>query len=64
MEQNGGSWIINSRMTDTYAYTELSFSMGNLLGTVANDAAVVSSNLGAINSYNITVDLAVKRWRW
>jgi hypothetical protein len=48
-------------MTDVYDYTEISFSMGNLLGTVANDVAVVSSNLDAINPYNITVEFQV-RW--
>ena len=56
-----GSWIIDCKMTDVYDYTEISLSMGNLLGTIANDAAVVSSNFGAINPYNITVEFQV-RW--
>ena len=47
-------------MTDVYDYTEISFNMGNMLGTVANDAAVVSSNTGAINPFKITVEFQVK----
>ncbi len=59
-KREDGSWIVNCTMTDVYDYTEISFSMGNMLGTVANDAAVVSSNLGAINPYKITVEFQVE----
>lgn len=65
VKQNDGAWIVNVHVFDTYDYTEfltlMGESMGYGLGTVANDAAHISQNLGAIVPYTMTVDFQV-RW--
>lgn len=61
--RDDGSWIIHSIMTDTYDFTEIQSFMDAAggwstqvgLGTVANDAAVISQNTGAIRPYKVTV---------
>ena len=57
-------------MNDIYDFTVIQtlmgddrkFSMQAGLGTVANDAAVISQSLGAISPYKITVDFYTTRW--
>ena len=65
VKQNDGTWIVNIHMFDTYDYPEfltlMGEDMGCGLGTVANDAAHISQNLGAIVPYTMTVDFQV-RW--
>lgn len=60
-------------MNDTYDFTVIQtlmgddgeFSMQAGLGTIANDAAVISQSLGAINPYEVTVDFYTTRWvKW
>ncbi len=59
-----GKWIINAMLEDTYDFTEWmtlsknedgKWTINMSKGTVANDAAVVSQFLGAINPYEIRV---------
>lgn len=68
-KQNNGKWIVHATMNDTYDFTVIQtlmgddgeFSMQAGLGTVANDAAVISQALGAINPYEVTVDFYTTR---
>ena len=67
--QEDGSWIISCSLYDKYDYTEFTTMMKNSgdydlkvsLGTVANDAAVISQKTGAIQTYDIYVNFTV--WR-
>lgn len=69
-KQNSGKWIVHATMNDIYDFTVIQtlmgddrkFSMQAGLGTVANDAAVISQSLGAISPYKITVDFYTTRW--
>lgn len=61
-QKENGQWIIHATMTDTYDFTEIQSFMGSFgLGTLANDAAVISQTTGAINPYKITVDFYTTR---
>lgn len=68
-KRDDGRWIINAVMYDVYDFTEIQSFMSNSgewawdvgLGTVANDLAYVSQNLGAIQSYGVTVDFWTTR---
>lgn len=67
--QSNGKWIIHAKMTDTYDFTEIQSFMDDNggwstqagIGTVANDVAVVSQFLGAINPYKVTVEFYTTR---
>jgi len=69
-KQSNGRWIVHATMKDTYDFTVIQTLMGDDgefamqagLGTVANDAAVVSQSLGAINPYDVTVEFYTTRW--
>ena len=69
-KQRDGSWIIHATMTDVYDFTEIQsfmdagggWSTQVGIGTLANDAAVISQKTGAINSYTVTVDFYTTRW--
>ena len=62
---NDGKWKISARLTDDYDLTEIMSFMNEkkqvTLGTLANDAAVLSQNLGAITPYSICVDFNLER---
>ena len=68
-KQYNGKWIIYTEVNDDYDFTEIqslmsengefSFDIG--LGTVANDAAVISQKLGAVNPYHVTVQFYTTR---
>ena len=67
---NDGIWEIHVTLQDTYDFTEIQSFMGNKnsefsthfsLGTIANDAATISQNLGAINSYNVRIEFDMER---
>lgn len=67
-QKDNGEWIIHAVLTDTYDFTEIQsfmsdgdYSMQVGLGTVANDAAVISQNTGAINEFWIRVDFYTTR---
>ena len=56
-------------MQDTYDFTEIQSFMNDGawswdagFGTIANDAAVLSQDLGAISPYEIIVDFYTTRW--
>ena len=57
-----GDWSVNVKVSDTYDYTELLLpdaygkNLQHNLGAVANDAAYVSSKIGAIKPYKIYVN--------
>lgn len=67
--QSNGHWLVKATMTDKYDFTVIqslmsqdgSFSAEMGLGTIANDAAVISQLLGAINPYNVTVEFYTTR---
>ncbi len=52
-------------MNDTYDFTEITTLMGSemnaSLGTIANDAAVISQDRGAIQPYSISISVDI--WR-
>ena len=59
-----GKWSISATLSDTYDFTEITTHMGDKwyefskaagLGTIANDAAYFSQQMGAINPYKVTV---------
>ena len=59
-----GKWSINATLSDTYDFTEITTHMGDKwyefskaagLGTIANDMAYFSQQMGAINPYKVTV---------
>lgn len=68
-QRSDKSWIVHSVLKDKYDFTEvqsfmkdeknISFNAG--IGTLANDAAVMSQLLNAITPYNITVDFYTVR---
>ena len=68
-KQDNGKWIIYAEMNDVYNFDEIqslmsengefSFDIG--LGTVANDVALVSQKLGAINPYRVKVQFYTTR---
>ena len=68
-KQDNGKWIICSQLDDVYDFTQIQTYMGenmkitfdNLKGTIANDAAVISQKLGAINPYNVKVQFYTTR---
>ncbi len=67
--QDNGSWLIHTTMTDIYDFTVIQSVMSDGgdystqagKGTIANDVAVVSQELGVINPYYITVDFYTTR---
>ncbi len=67
--QSNGKWIVHATLSDTYDFTEfMTFKDDNggwstqfSPGTVANDVAVASQILGAINPYHVTVDFYTTR---
>ena len=62
IQQYDGSWIIYGTVIDTYDFTEFITLMGgSLTAGVANDAAVISQNAGAINPYDIYISFEVVR---
>ena len=69
-KREDGKWIINAHGEDWYDFTEITSFMGDEkyewskeigLGTIANDAAVVSQLTGAIQPYYVTVDFWTTR---
>ena len=68
-KQNNGKWLVYAKLTDTYDFTEIQSFMDDNggwskqagIGTAANDTAVVSQFLGAINSYKVTVEFYTTR---
>ncbi len=68
-KQGNGKWLVKSTMTDRYDFTVIqslmsqdgTFSNTIRLGTIANDAAVISQALGAINAYNVHVEFYTTR---
>ena len=63
-KMNNGKWNIAGVLDDEYDYTEIMTWMsgnGATLGTLANDAAVVSQIIDAINPYHINVYLNIER---
>ena len=57
-------WSITCTLDDEYDYTEIMTWMnGNhaTLGTIANDAAVLSQIIDAINPYHIYVNFSLTR---
>ncbi len=68
-KQDNGKWLVKSTMTDRYDFTVIqslmsqdgTFSNTIRLGTIANDAAVISQALGAINAYNVYVEFYTTR---
>ncbi len=68
-KQSNGKWIVHATMRDTYDFTEIQtlmaangeFTLKAGLGTIANDAAVLSQWLGAIVPYKVTVDFYTTR---
>ena len=68
-KREDGKWIVHATLTDTYDFTEIQsfmndsggWSMHAGIGTLANDAAVISQFLEAINPYDITVDFYTTR---
>ena len=67
--QSNGKWIVHATLSDKYDFTEfMTFKDDNggwstqfSDGTVANDVAVASQILGAINPYYVTVDFYTTR---
>ncbi len=68
-KQDDGKWLIYSQLEDMYDFTKIQtymdkypdFSFDHLKGTVANDTAVVSQKLGAINPYKVKVQFYTTR---
>lgn len=68
-KQKNGKWIVHATLTDTYDFTEIQSFMNDNggwstqagIGTLANDAAVISQFLNAINPYKVTVDFYTTR---
>ena len=67
-QKDDGQWLVHSTMVDVYDFTEIQsfmddgdISMQAGLGTLANDAAVLSQSMGAINPYRVTVDFYTTR---
>lgn len=63
-KMNNGKWNISGVLDDEYDYTEIMTWMsgnGATLGTIANDAAVVSQIIDAINPYHISVYFNLER---
>ena len=68
-KKDDGHWLVYAKLTDTYDFTEIQSFMNDNggwskqagIGTVANDAAVVSQFLGAINPYKVTVEFYTTR---
>ena len=68
-KKDDGHWLVYAKLTDTYDFTEIQSFMDDNggwskqagIGTVANDAAVVSQFLGAINPYKVTVEFYTTR---
>ena len=71
-KQKNGKWIVHATLTDTYDFTEIQSFMNDNggwstqagIGTLANDAAVISQFLNAINPYKVTVDFYTTRWSY
>ena len=66
--QSNGKWLVHATLIDKYDFTELMTLMDGGgwstqvgLGTVANDMAVVSQKLRAINPYWVCVEFDT--WR-
>ena len=67
--QSNGKWIVHATLSDKYDFTEfMTFKDDNggwstqfSDGTAANDLAVASQILGAINPYHVTVDFYTTR---
>jgi len=67
--QSNGKWIVHATLSDKYDFTEfMTFKDDNggwstqfSPGTVANDVALASQILGAINPYHVTVDFYTTR---
>ena len=74
-KQPDGTWKITGTLTDLYDYSEiqtLEIKESNIfpninyidtdisLGTVANDAAYISSLVGAIHPYNIIINFELE----
>ena len=60
---NNGQWAVNAVIEDDYDYTRMAtfmddngYALQGSLGTVANDAAVISQLTGAIKPFHITVN--------
>ncbi len=63
-KMDNGKWKIYGTLDDEYDYTEImTFMEGRYatLGTVANDAAVISQLIDAINPYHIHVEFELER---
>ena len=68
-KQKNGKWLVHAILTDTYDFTEIQSFMNDSngwsthagIGTIANDAAVISQYLEAINPYKVTVDFYTTR---
>ena len=63
-KMDDGKWKIYGTLDDEYDYTEIMTFMkgGNIaLGTIANDAAVISQLIDAINPYHIYVEFELER---
>ena len=61
---DNGNWKIYGTLDDEYDYTEImTFMEGRniALGTIANDAAVISQLIDAINPYHINVEFELER---
>ncbi len=50
-----GAWQINVVITDIYDYDASAQYSNDLVGTIANNAAVVSQSAGVISNYNIKI---------
>lgn len=63
-KMDNGNWKISGVLDDEYDYTEImTFMEGKnaTLGTIANDAAVISQLIDAINPYHIYVNFEMER---
>lgn len=61
---NDGKWKISAQLNDEYNFSELTTWMDGedaSLGTLANDAAYFSEDIGAITPYRIYVDFNIER---
>ena len=63
-KMDNGNWKISGVLDDEYDYTEIMTFMESknaTLGTIANDAAVISQLIDAINPYHIYVNFEMER---
>lgn len=63
-KMDNDKWKIYGTLDDEYDYTQImSFMEGNYatLGTIANDAAVISQLIGAISPYHIYINFELER---